>query len=257
MEGLTSKLGKAGFAGDVVQFATDVLMKVHCGTFKGTLSHYYNYIAKNDNGKSWWDYYVKSEAALVLRYPKSSSGIIKMKGTIEGNATKFGFMADPRLNPGYSSGTAGKVQTTILKSYTPYTFSFAGSLYDELGFGMVARAIVTPSYFLIPVDAEYNTQTGKIKIFINEALVDFSEAVFNGQVFIQWSAGLPKLRRQDYPISKARLTMKAALKEKNEFDVKKDAKGNLFISETVKRHIGGDDSEQEHFLDVTISVKKE
>jgi hypothetical protein len=257
MEGLTGKLGKAGFAGDVVQFATDVLMKTHCGIFKGKLTHYYNFIAKNEQGKSWWDYGVASEAAFVLRYPKSSSGIIKMKGTIEGNATKFEFFADPRQNPDYSQGTAGKVQTMMLKSYNPYALPFAGSLHDELGFGMMARAVATPAYFLIPVDAEYNTQTGKIKISISEALVDFLPTVFNSQIFIQWSAGLPKLRRQDYPISKARLTIKAALKEKNEFATKKDAKGNLYISETVKRHIGSESTEREHFLDVSISAKKE
>jgi hypothetical protein len=257
MEGLTSKLGKAGFAGDVVQFATDVLMKTHCGIFKGTVKHTYNYAAKNDQGVEWWAYDVESEAALILRYPKSSSGIIKMKGTIEGNATSFYFVADPALNSDYNQGTGGKVQTMVLKDYTPFSLPFATSLHDELGFGMVARALASPAYFLIPIDAEYNTETGKIKIFINEAIVDFLPTVFNSQVFIQWSAGLPKLRRMDYPISKARLTINAAVKEKNEFMVKKDGKGNPYIDETVKRRIGGEGGEREHNLDITISVKKE
>lgn len=255
MKGLTSKLGKAGFAGDVVQFATDVLMKTHCGVFKGKVEHFYNYMATNSAGQAWWDYTVTSEAAITLRYPKTANGIIQMKGTIEGNATKFSCTINPKLNPDYIQGTGGKVQTTVLKTYTPYELPFATALHDELGFGMAARAVATPAYFLIPVDAEYNTQTGKLKLHINEALVDFLPTVFNSQVFIQWVAGLPKLRRMDYPISKARLTMYASLKEKNEFDVKKDAKGNLSFSDAVKRHIEGD--EQEHFLDFTITAKKE
>ncbi|HLG41014.1 MAG TPA: hypothetical protein VI461_15140, partial [Chitinophagaceae bacterium] len=256
MEGLTGKLGKAELAGDLIQFATDVLMKTHCGVFKGAVTHHYKFGSKNANGKNWWEYTVISKAAITLRYPKSNSGIINMKGTIEGNATKFEFYADPTQNSEYVQGTAGKVQTTMLKSYNPYTLPFATSLHGELGFGMATRAALTPAYFLIPVDAEYNTQTGKIKIFINEALMDFwPETIFNSQIFIQWSAGLPKLRRMDYPIAKARRTINAALKDNNEFDIKKDPKGNLSFSETAKRHIDGD--ENEHLLEVTISAKKE
>ncbi len=257
MDEFHHKLGQAEFASAMVRFATDVLMRTHCGIFKGNLKHYYNYYATNAQGKKWWDYAVTSQAALTLRYPKSSSGIIKMKGTIEGNATKFDFFADPASNPEYAQGTAGKVQTMLLKNYTPLTLPSATSLHDVLGFGMVARAVVTPAYFLIPVDAEYNTETGKLKLFINTALADYLEPVFNSQIFIQWVAGLPKLRRQDYPIQKARLTMNATLKEKNEFTVTKDPKGNLIMKGTIKRHLKGEAGDNEHFMDITIDAKKE
>jgi hypothetical protein len=257
MESLTSKLGKAGIAGDVIQFATDVLMKVHCGVFKGKLSHYYTFDARNEKRETWWNYSVVSEAAIILRYPKSNNGIIKMKGRIEGNATRFEFYSDPTLNPDYNEGTAGKVETTILKDYTPFSIDYASSLHDELGFGMVARGMATPAYFLIPIDAEYNTSTEKLKLFINDAWVDYIPQIVNLQFFIQWVAGLPKLRVSKFPISKSRLTINATLKEKNEFIVKKDAKGNLFIEEEVKRHIGGETDERHHFLRVNLSIKKE
>ncbi len=257
MEEFHHKLGQAEFASAMVRFATDVLMRTHCGIFKGTLKHYYNYYATNSSGKKWWDYAIHSESALTLRYPKSSNGVIKMKGTIEGNATKFVFFANPALNPDYAQGSAGKIQTIVIKSYTPLSLPFATALHDQLGFGMVARAVASPAYFLIPIDAEYNTETGKIKLFINEALVDYLPTVFNSQIYVQAGAGLLGLRRQDYPIQKARLTMKATLKEKNEFAVTKDPKGNQFMKGTIKRHLKGEDGNNEHFMDITIEAKKE
>ena len=164
---------------------------------------------RNIKRSIWWDYTVESEAAITLRYPKSQSGsVIKMKGNIEGNATRFKFFADPKLNPSYIEfEKTGEFKTQMVKSYTPVALSVASSLHDELGFGAVARGVVTPGYFNIPFDAEYDTDKDKIKIFINEAIWDFTEAVFNRQFFIQWVKGLPKLRMMDYPINKVRLTI--------------------------------------------------
>jgi hypothetical protein len=255
MDGLKDRFSREGLASGVKDFALDVLLKDHCGVFRGSLKHSYNYAATSKAGVEWWTYGVKSEAAIVLYYPKSNMGIIKMEGTIEGNATDFKFYALPGANPDYQQSTGGKVETTPIKDYTPFSLPGATSLHDELGYGMISRAVISPAYFLIPIEGEYNTETGKIKIFINEAFVDFLPTIFNSQIFIQWAAGLPKLRRLDYPISKVRLTINAALKDKNEFVVKKDAKGNPYIKETIKRHIDGD--RQEHDLDISISVKKE
>jgi hypothetical protein len=258
MEGLTKKLGIAGFAGDVVQFATDVLMKFHCGIFKGTLTHNYRFRSLNARQSSWWEYSVTSGAVLTLRYPLSSSGIIKMKGTLEGNAKYFHFNADPSENPDYVHGTAGKVETMVLKNITPFSLFINAANYDGLGFGMAARAIVTPAYFLVPIDAEFNTQTNKIKIYINDALVDFLPWISNKQIFIQLGASLISgLKIMDYPIAKAGLTLKATFKEDNEFDVRKDAKGNLFFSDRAERKIYSDDGERIHELNAIFSVKKE
>jgi hypothetical protein len=257
-EGLASAMGHLGFAGDLVQFATDVLLKTFCGIYKGSMAHTYKIIYRNEKGTEWWSYSVKSEAALTLRYPNSqSSGVIHMKGNIEGNATKFTFFADPDKNPGYAQGTAGKITTQVLKNYTPLSVPMSTALADQLGFGMLARGIATPAYFNIPIDAEYNTETGKIKIFINKAIADFSDYVMNRQFFIQWVAGLPKLRLSAYPISKARSTINASFREENEFEVTRDHKGNLSFGADVSRKIGSASEPHEHFLDTKMSAKKE
>ena len=55
----------------------------------------------------------------------------------------------------------------IIKNYTPVTLPFATSLHDILGFGMMAeKGVASPAYFDIPIDAEYNTKTEKIKILL-------------------------------------------------------------------------------------------
>lgn len=257
-EGLASTIGHLGFAGDIIQFTTDVLLKMYCGVYKGKLNHEYKISYRNESGVEWWNYSVKSEAALTLRYPNTqSSGVIHMKGNIEGNATKFTFFADPDQNPGYRNGGAGKVTTQVLKNYTPLSVPMSTALADQLGFGMLARGIATPAYFNIPIDAEYNTETGKIKIFLNKAIADYSDYVMNRQFFIQWVAGLPKLRLSAYPISKARLTINASLKEENEFEVTRDHKGNLSFGADVSRKIGSSSEEREHILHTKMSAKKE
>jgi hypothetical protein len=258
-DGLNSKLGKAGFAGDVMQFAADVLLKVHCGVYKGKLTHSYRLISRNIKHSVWWDYTVESEAAITLRYPKKYSGtVIKMKGNIEGNATRFKFFADPKLNPSYIEyEKTGEFKTQMIKSYTPVALSVASSLHDELGFGAAARGLATPGYFNIPFDAEYDTDTEKIKFFLNEALLDFTDAVFNRQFFIQWVKGLPKLRMIDYPINKARLTINGSMLNDSEFDMQRDSKGNLFFKEDIKRIIGSEVTSREHMLKTSIEAKKE
>ena len=258
-EGLNSKLGKAGFAGDVVQFASDVLLKVHCGIYKGKLTHSYRLISRNIKYAVWWDYAVESEAAITLRYPKNYSGtVIKMKGNIEGNATRFKFFADPKLNPSYIEfEKTGEIKTQMVRSYTPVALSVASSLHDELGFGAVARGIATPGYFNIPFDAEYDTDTEKIKIILNNAIIDFTDAVMNRQFFIQWVKGLPKLRMMDYPINKARLTINGSMLDDAEFEMQRDSKGNLFFNDTKKRNIGTEKNSRQHFLRTTINARKE
>lgn len=257
-EGLASGMGHLGFAGDIIQFATDVLLKMYCGIYKGKLTHTYKIIYRNVKGVEWWSYAVNSEAALTLRYPNTqSSGVIHMKGNIEGNATRFTFFADPDQNPGYSQGTAGKVTTQVIKNYTPLSVPMSTSLADALGFGMLARGIATPAYFNIPIDAEYNTETGKIKIFLNKAIADYSDYVMNRQFFIQWAAGLPKLRLSAYPITKARLTINASLKDESEFEMTKDHKGNLSFGADVERKVGTSGDAHEHFLQTKMSAKKE
>ena len=95
---LTEKLGIAGIAGDFITYVTDVLMKIFCGVYKGELTHNYTMAFFNNDGETWWKYGVAMKAAISLRYPKdgNSGKFIKMKGNIEGNATKFTFYANPK-----------------------------------------------------------------------------------------------------------------------------------------------------------------
>jgi hypothetical protein len=254
---LSSSLGQAKFITGLMQFGADVLLRSYCGVLKGEVKHTYSINYKNGNGQPWWKYGYNLQAALFLRYPKTTNaGIIKMKGTLEGNATRFSFMADPAQNPGFKSGTGGKVKVMVLKSLTPFALPVAASMAAG-GWGWIARATATPAYFKIPVDAEYNTETGKVRLFLNEASVDFTEFVFNRQVFIMWSAGLPLIKMMDYPISKARLTINAALKDQNEFTMKKNGTGGLSFQHTAKRQIGTESEPTQHLLEISISGKKE
>ncbi len=259
-ESLTSKLGTAGFAGDIVQFATDFLMKKYCGVFKGNVRHDYNVEFRNSSGQNWWTYGVEMKAALSLRYPKekANGNIIKMKGNIEGNGTKFSFFEDIEKEDGFQEGSKGKIEVVPIKAYTPFSVSQATSELDVMGFGAIARGLATPAYFNIPVDAEYNVNENKIKLFINPAIIDFSPAVSNQLVFLLIGGDLlPYVKRMSFPIHKAHRTLSSVVRDHNEFDVLKDAKGNLSFKGKANKHLGDKGSKMEHDLNFTISAKKE
>lgn len=259
-ESLTSKLGTAGFTGDIVQFATDFLMKKYCGVFKGNIKHNYNIEFRNKSGQNWWTYGVEMKAVLSLRYPKekSSGNIIKMKGTIEGNATKFSFFEDIEKNDDFQDGSKGKIEVVPIKTYTPYSVSVATSEADVMGFGAIARGLATPAYFNITVDAEYDVNESKIKLFLNSAIIDFSPAVSNQLIFLLIGADLlPYVKRMSFPIHKAFRTLSSVVRDNNAFTVKKDEKGNLGFDGKANKHIGNRSSTIETDMNVTISVKKE
>lgn len=255
---LTNKWKQAQFVSNVINFSTGVLLRSYCGSFKGDVTHTYEIKYRNSDGDIWWSYAFRLEGAINLLYPKNGikDGIIKMKGNIEGNATKFAFSANPANNPEFVADTKGKVEVMILKSMTPLAVPVSTSFATK-DWGWIARATATPAYFNIPVDAEYNTETEKITLFIKPARLDFSEFVYNRQVFILWSAGLPLLRLMDYPISKTRLTLNATIKDQNQFPMKKNAKQELFFTCNASRHIGSKTDITEHILDLKISAKKE
>ncbi len=178
---LSSKLGTAGFCGDIVQFATDILMNKYCGVFKGKLKHDYTIEFRNKSGQNWWTYGVEMKAVLALRYPKEKGGgnIIRMKGNLEGNATKFSFFEDLEKNDEFQEGSKGKIEVVPIKAYIPFSVSVATSEIDVMGFGAIARGLATPAYFNIPVDAEYNVNDNKIKLFLNAPIIDFTPAIRN------------------------------------------------------------------------------
>jgi hypothetical protein len=257
---LTETLGKAGIAGDILQFATEVLLKIYCEVFTGHFTHGYTIDFRNGKGETWWNYGVSMEAALTLRYPKKniSGTVIKMKGNLEGNATNFTFFEDIAKEDEFQEGSQGKLEVVPIKSFTPLAVSVATSERDILGFGAIARGLATPAYFNIVIDAEYDVDANTIKIFVDDALVDFMPWVANQFVFVLYGGDLiPWIKKMTFPIHKARLTINGVLKDQNEFPVKKDAKGNLSFEGKGSRHIGDATTVRETELKFTLSGKKE
>lgn len=259
-ESLSSKLGTAGFCGDIVQFATDMLMNKYCGVFKGKLKHDYTIEFRNKSGQNWWTYGVEMKAVLALRYPKDKGGgnIIRMKGNLEGNATKFSFFEDLEKNDEFQEGSKGKIEVVPIKAYIPFSVSVATSEIDVMGFGAIARGLATPAYFNIPVDAEYDVNENKIKLFLNAPIIDFSPAIRNQLVFLLIGGDLlPYVKRMSFPINKVFRTLGSVVRDNHEFPVVKDAKGILSFEGKANKHIGDRSSVIETDLNFTISAKKD
>ncbi|HEX6848505.1 MAG TPA: hypothetical protein VF144_16085 [Chitinophagaceae bacterium] len=257
-EGLFGKLSAASFTGDIMQFATDVLMKKYCGIFKGEVKHDYKITYRNNAGATWWSYSYNTTSVITFRYPKNNSGkIIKMKGTIEGNATEFKFFQDVEQMDAFKEQMKGRAKLTPIPLWKPVSVSFASSQKDDLGFGAVARGVATPSYFNIPVDAEYDTDAETIKIFLNEAIIDFTPLVKYTYGYIAIAAGIPLVTRVDFPINKAKLTMNAVVHQNNELQVTKDPKNNLTVKGKGERHIGSQADPIEHLINFTLTAKNE
>jgi hypothetical protein len=176
-----------------------------------------------------------------------------MKGTLEGNATKFTFFADPKeavAEELYKVNRYDMVQNIILKNVTPVTVPFVSAQSDKAGFGAVTRSAATPASFYIPIDAEYDLDAKQIKIFVNDALWDFSPMVQNKQLYVVMAA-LPLFRVATYPIEKAQKTIHGALKEKNIFTVYTDSKGTPRFDGTITRKVNQSDFK----IDLSISMK--
>ena len=256
---LVGKMGTAGFVGDITQFVSGYLLKKYCGVYEGTVKHNYTVIFRNDDHKIWWKYGVEMEAAISLRYPKdkNTGRTIKMKGNIEGNATKFTFFADAKeAVKDEMKGRDKFVEVVVLKDFLPPAVPFATSQHDKMGFGAVARGVGTPAYFNIPVDVDYDLDAEKIKFFVNPALVDFSEAVENREIYMV-IAVLPMIRWMEYPIFKAQKMIKGSFKEKNEFSMTGGKTASPKCSDKVTRHIGKETDPFEIFLNTTFVVKKQ
>lgn len=200
------------------------------------------------------------KAVLALRYPKEKAGgnIIRMKGNLEGNATKFSFFEDIEKNDEFQDGSKGKIEVIPIKTYIPFSVSLATSEIDVMGFGAIARGMATPAYFNIPVDAEYDVNDNKIKIFLNAPIIDFSPAVSNQLIFLLVGGDLlPYVKRMSFPIHKAFRTLGSVVRDNHEFNIKKDAKGNLGFEGKANKHIGDRSSVIETDLNFTISAKKD
>jgi hypothetical protein len=258
-ESLASLSGTAGFAGDLIQFATEHLMRTYCTVFTGTVQHNYKITYRNNENVTWWEYDYKTESAITLRYPKKNGGgsTIKMKGNIEGNATKFNFYQNVEVMDDFKEEMKGRVKLTAYKLYTPPAIPFATSQKDALGFGAVARGIATPAYFNIPIDAEFNVDANTMKVFLNDALIDFTPMVKYSYAFAGIAAGIPLITRVDFPINKARLTLNAVVSRNNELQVERDSKNNLIIKGSGERHIGSAADNIEHTINFNLTAKND
>ena len=180
-----------------------------------------------------------------------------MKGNIEGNVTKFNFYQNVEVMDDFKEEMKGRVKLTSYKLYQPPAVPFATSQHDPLGFGAVARGVATPAYFNIPVDAEFDVDGNTIKLFLNDALIDFTPMVKYSYAFAGIAAGIPLITRVDFPINKAKLTLNAVVSRNNELQVTKDAKNNLVIKGTGERHIGSAADQIEHTINFNLTAKND
>ena len=256
-ESLETKIGKAGMAADVVQFICDVLLKTYCGLFSGELTEDYTITYRNKYNQVWWRYSYQTKAAVTFRYPKSQSGkLIKMKGNVEGNATKFTFFQDPEQMDEFEKAR-GKAKLYPVELLAPTPVPFATSQYDYLGFGAVTRGLVTPAYFNIPVDADYDPDGGTIKLFLNTPLIDFTDRVEYVYGYVAISMGIPIVTVIKYPINKVKRTLNKVVEEHNMLQVTKSAKNSLLVKGDGTTHIGVASSAIEHLISYSLTAKND
>ena len=256
-ESLTSRLGAVDFTADILQFATDYLMKKYCGVFEGTLKHDYEITYRNPAGVVWWKYSYQTEAAVTFRYPKSNSGkLIKMKGNIEGNVTKFTFYQDVEQEEEFRQAMKSRAKLIPIELYKPVAVPFATSQKDEMGFGAVARALVTPAYFNILIDGDYDTDDETVKLYLNSALVDFTPMVRYTYAFIAIAANIPLITIFDFSINNAKATLNSVVSQNNELKVVKGLDNSLIIKGSGSRHIGDGSSGIEHKINYSLTAKK-
>lgn len=260
---LEATFGYASFGGDIVQMCSDGLLKRYCTVMSGELNEKYECKFRNKDKNVWWDYTYTTGAIINLRFQKHSSGgnIQKMKGNIEGNATKFTIFQDAQEIDDYKDAMKGREGLTKFYSvclHSPVSVPFSAAGADKnMGFGAVARTMVTPACFNIPIDADYDLVQKKLTIYVNDALVDFSPAVCYIYGYIVIAAGIPLVTRVNYPINSVKLTLGKVIQENKTFNVEEDAKNNISINGKGETKIGDDNSDTEHKISFSFNMKSE
>lgn len=256
---LSEAMGKAGFTGDIVTMCTSYIMSKYCGTMSGDMSQDYKCTFTNANKQVWWEYTYHNEATVKLRYLKSAAtaSMIKMKGNIEGNATKFTIYQKVSEMDAFKAAMKNRAQIFSICLYAPPTMPVATSQADAAtGFGAVARAIVTPAYFNIPIDADYNPETGQLKMYCNEAIMDYSPSVQYVYGYLCIAAMIPLTTRVNFPINKAKLTIAKVIEKNNDFQVKAGADNKLSFTKTAS-WTNGSGGSIEHNIKMTMSAKSD
>ncbi|MEO7044911.1 MAG: hypothetical protein ABI091_06355, partial [Ferruginibacter sp.] len=262
-EALKSKFGFASFGGDIVHMCSDLLLKKYCAVMSGELSHNYQCTYRNKSSDVWWDYSYATKANINLRYPKNNAGgnIIKMKGNIDGNATKFTIYQSAQDIDEYKDAMKGRERFTKFYSiclHKPVALPFSAAAADKgVGFGAVARTLATPACFNIPIDADYDVAQKKLTIYVNDALVDFTPVVCYIYGYVVIAAGIPLVSRVNFPIQTVKLTLGKVISQNQNFDVKMDAKNNLSVEGKGKTQIGDESSSIEHHISFSFSLKSD
>jgi hypothetical protein len=254
---LSTEMGQAGLAGDLIQMCSNYIMSKYCGVLSGDMSQDYKCTFNNNDHQTWWEYTYHNEATVNLRYLKSAatSSLIKMKGNIEGNATKFTIFQKVSQMDDFKKAMKNRAQIFSVCLWVPPTAPVATSQADRLtGFGAVARGVVTPAYFNIPIDADYNPETGQMKIYVNEAIVDYSTEVEYQYGYIVIAAMIPLVTKVHFPINKAKLTIAKVIEKNNDFQVSADANGKLSFSKTAQ-WTNGSEGSIVHIINMTMSAK--
>ena len=255
-----SKMTEAGLAGEITQMCNEKLMKKYCVVMSGDLKHDYQCTFKNEYNNVWWQYNYTTEATISLRYPRDNKGgsIIKMKGNIEGNATKFSIYQKASEIDEFREAMKNRAQLYAVLLYAPPSMPFSSARADKnVGFGAVARAIVTPAYFNIPIDADYDVQAKKLKIYLNAPLMDFNPSLVRYiYCYITFPLGIPLTTRIDYPINSVKLTLGKVIEKNNDFNIETDKENNLFVNAKGSTQVGQGTS-IEHHINFSFSMKSE
>ncbi len=257
LENVTSGSGPAGILGDLFQYAANVLLKKYCGIFEGNVTHSYNVDFRNSDGVTWWKYGYNTGATIALRYPKKAGNgkIVNMKGHIEGNATSFSFYQNIKAEDGFYETTKGHTVVKQMAVLTPFTIPVVSAEVDRLGFGMMARAVVTPAYFCLPIDAIYDRDAKTIRIMMTEGGIDFTELVKHRVLFCV-PVPLPLFRIQDFPIEKCKKTMDAVIKRYGEYKIIEGKDGSLTFSGNGTHHAGGKGTDIETTVNLSLNAKQ-
>jgi hypothetical protein len=259
IESLSKTMGKAGFTGDIITMCTSYIMSKYCGMLSGQMNEDYKCTFTNANKQVWWEYTYHNEATVKLRYLKSAAtaSMIKMKGNIEGNATKFTIYQKVSEMDDFKAAMKNRARIFSICLYAPPTAPVGTSQADAVtGFGAVARAIVTPAYFNIPVDADYNPETGQLKMYCNDAIMDYSPSVQYVYGYICIAAMIPLTTRVNFPINKAKLTIAKVIEKNNDFQVKVSADNKLSFTKTAN-WTNGPGGTIEHNINMTMSAKSD
>jgi hypothetical protein len=255
---ILSEAGTKGFCGDIVQMCLNMLMKKYCVVLDGNLQESYTCTFRNANNAVWWQYGYTVGATISLRYPKggSAKGTIKMKGNIEGNATKFSIYTNMNEMDDFKKESKGRSHVIGICVYAPPSVPFVSSQADKTtGFGAVARGMATPAYFNIPIDIDYDVDAKTMKFYVNPALVDFLDATTKYiYCYLDIALGIPLTTRVDLPINKVKLTLGKVISQNSTFPVRTDADNNLSVTGKGVSKIGPG-SATEHNISFSFSAK--